>query len=183
MSDEYKPWEEYPHIWKTKSSYMGWIRGGIRRHLWQHHPLKREVMADNMVMMKNTNTRSMKRFPMVKTYKCEICEGMFRSTQVECDHIDGHHKLTELGDIQTFINNIVLIKKEHLRVLCKPCHVISSIADARNISFDEAVVEKEVIEFGKLKASKQVDKLKKMGYTPESNAKKRIEQIRQHLNK
>lgn len=175
------PWVEHPEIWKTKSSYMSWIRGGIRRGLWMRHPLKMAALKSSAIMIDNTNPRSMKRFPKVKAYKCEICLGVFKSTEVECDHITGNHSLVDISDIASFIEGIVLVTAKDLRIICKQCHGYSTLAESRGITFEQAKVEEKVIEFGKLKSNKQVDKLSKLGYTPESNSKKRIEQFRKHI--
>ena len=35
-----QPWEEFPDIWKTKAAFFAWLRGGLRRAVWEKYPPK-----------------------------------------------------------------------------------------------------------------------------------------------
>lgn len=48
---------KYPHIWKTESSLMSYIRGGIRRNLWNRSPIKIEFIKNNRIRIPNPNPR------------------------------------------------------------------------------------------------------------------------------
>ena len=38
---------EHSDVWKTKAAYFSWLRGGIRRAIWQHHPVKLAFIKAN----------------------------------------------------------------------------------------------------------------------------------------
>ena len=42
------------------------------RSMWSESVFKLEFLKRNSVLIPNTNTRSMKRFPMVRKYRCAI---------------------------------------------------------------------------------------------------------------
>ena len=49
--------EKYPHIWKSKSAFMSYLRGGIRRSCWMKHPVKLEFIKNNRQRIPNPNTK------------------------------------------------------------------------------------------------------------------------------
>src|SRR5690554_2980734 len=112
------PWENYPEIWKTQAAFMAWVRGGIRRGLWEKHPVKLNFSKSQTFPMKNDNPRSMKRFPTVNGSKCAICEGVFKSSETQVDHIHGNHSLKNMDDLRTFIEAMIMVKEEDLQVVC-----------------------------------------------------------------
>lgn len=167
--------------WATKSQWLSFIRGGIRRCLWARNPVKLNFLKKHTKKIKNTNEASKKRFPKVNGAKCNICKKWHRVVDVEVDHIDGHHSLRKLEDLMGYFESIVMITEDDLQVLCKECHKTKSLADSRGISLEEAKFEQKVIQFRKLKANKQRDFLTKVGVDPEGNASKREKQYREYL--
>jgi hypothetical protein len=148
------PWESHPHIWEMKSSFLSWLRGGIRRSLWNKSPIKIGFIKKHRMKIKNP--RKTKRSPAeVWGAKCEICSGYFVMKEIEVDHKIGNHKLTEIDDVQSYIENIVMIEEKDLQLVCKKCHKIKSHAEKKNISFEEASKEKKLIAYTKLSADKQ----------------------------
>lgn len=168
-------WVLHPHIWKTESAYMSWIRGGVRRGLWNKHPIKLEFLNECTFLVENTNPRSMKRFPKVKRCKCVMCEQVFSTNDVEVDHIEGNHSLKSSSEIGTFITSIIEVSKEDLQIVCKPCHKIKSYADKQGLSYKQAAATKLAIELVKTKKDKSW--LTARGVSPASNQKARREQI------
>jgi len=153
MSIDKMPWDAHPHIWK-KSSFMSWIRGGIRRSLWNKSPIKIGFIKKHRMRIKNP--RKTRRSPKeVWGAKCEICDNLFTMKDIEVDHKTGNHKLTEIEDIQSYIENIVMIEEKDLQMICKRCHKIKSHAEKRGITFEEASKEKKLIAYTKLSAAKQ----------------------------
>ncbi len=175
--DDYKPWVEYSHIWKTESAYLSFIRGGIRRYLWSKNPVKLEFEKESQVLIPNDNPKSSKRFPQVKGFKCNHCGGLFKANQVQCDHRTGEHSLRSTSEIQSFIEGIVFIKKEDLQMLCKPCHAIKSYAERYGLTIAEAGPIKQAIDFEKKGVKKVIDFLEKSGIIPASTKEKRREQL------
>lgn len=174
----YQPWVEYPHIWKTESAFLSFIRGGIRRHLWSKNPIKLEFMKENKVAIPNTNPKSMKRFPTVAGGRCECCGDLFKQTELEVDHKVGERgNLRSVEDIQSYVENIVFVRKDDLAWLCKPCHKIKTYAERYGLTFAEAGPIKQAIEFEKKGVKKVVDFIKESGIMPASTKDKRRDQL------
>ena len=125
------------------------------RYAWNESVFKLEFLKRNSVLIENTNTRSMKRFPYVRRYKCAICGELFGSTEVELDHIESENTLTSYEHINDFMTNIVLTSPDKLQVLCKDkkskklgvtrfgCHSIKTFSERYGVDFDTARSEKE----------------------------------------
>lgn len=182
MSD-YKPWETYPGFWKTESAFLSFIRGGIRRHLWSKNPVKLDFEKDMKIEIPNDNPKSKQRFPFVKGYRCEICKGLFKANEVQCDHRTGEYSLRSTSDIQSFVEGIVFVKKEDLQMLCKPCHCDKTYSEREGVSLEDARAIRKAIEVEKKKTAYVVDFLSKNGYTPAGNAKVRREQLVDHFKR
>lgn len=180
---EYKPWEVYSHIWKTEAAFLSFLRGGIRRYLWSKNPVKLEFEKESTVKIPNDNPKSMKKFPMVNGYSCAMCGGLFKSKDVQCDHKVGWHSLMHVSDVQKFVENIVLIRKEDLQMLCKPCHEIKTYMDRTGMTVAEATIEKQVIEIDKKKAKEVIAFLTKNGYNAHPKKESRKEQLRDYFTK
>ena len=125
------------------------------RSAWGDSVFKQEFLKRNSVLIENTNTRSMKRFPMVRKYKCAICGELFGATEIELDHIVSENTLTSYEHINDFMTNIVLTSPDKLQVLCKDkkskklgvtrfgCHQIKTFSERYGVDFDTARAEKE----------------------------------------
>ena len=125
------------------------------RSCWGDSIFKTEFLKRNSVLIPNTNTRSMKRFPMVRKYKCAICGEMFGSTEVELDHLVDENSLTSYDHINDFMINIVLTSPDKLQVLCKDkkakkdgvvrfgCHSVKTFSERYGVDLDTARAEKE----------------------------------------
>ena len=143
------------------------------RSMWSDGVFKLEFLKRNSVLIPNTNTRSMKRFPMVRKYRCAICGEMFGSTEVELDHIESENTLTSYEHINDFMTNIVLTSPDKLQVLCKDkkskklgvtrfgCHSVKTFSERYDVDFDTARAEKE--------AKQLVDKKLEKEYCIEHN--------------
>jgi hypothetical protein len=160
------------------------------RSCWGDSIFKTEFLKRNSVLIPNTNTRSMKRFPMVRKYRCAICGEMFGSTEVELDHIESENTLTSYEHINDFMTNIVLTSPDKLQVLCKDkktkkggivrfgCHNLKSYSERYNVSLEQAKAEKQAIELIKQKKDKLY--LQQCGISVPSNAAARRKAIVAH---
>jgi len=101
MSD---PWTNYPHIWKTKAAFLSFIRGGIRRALWNRSPIKLEFIKKYRKRIKNPNPKG--KVKEVWGGTCALCNREFPSQQLNVDHKIGNNSLKELSDLQSFIESI-----------------------------------------------------------------------------
>ncbi len=173
-----QPWLEYPHFWKTEAAFLSFIRGGIRRHLWAKNPIKLEFIKESRKRITNPSVKGRKMHPTVWGGVCEHCLKEFPLNNMEVDHKTGEHSLRRVEDIQKFVEGIVFVRKEDLAFLCKPCHKAKTYSERSGMSLEDARIEKQCIAI-----QKGDDKawLRSQGLTPASNAKKRRDQIRQHL--
>lgn len=172
-----EPWLEHPSIWKTKSSFMSFLRGGIRRALWNRSPIKLEFIKEKRIKIPNPNPRG--KVAEVWGAQCALCGKYFPLNMMEVDHKTGNHSLNDLDDIQSFIENIVCISKEDLQFVDKTCHRIKSHADKHNMSFEDSRIEKEVIEI--VKSKKDLTWLRDRGIVPAKNQKLRRQQILEEM--
>lgn len=175
------PWEQYPDIWSTQSKFMSWVRGGIRRGLWNKYPIKLLLLSKRLerkLVGKFKNGKP----KYLKLGTCDVCGEEFRASQLEVDHKTGGHSLRTMEDVQAFIENMIMVAEEDLQLICKPCHKIKSHAERMGLSFDEAALEKGVVAVCKLKAAEQLAWLKERGVEPAKNAEARKEQIREVLS-
>lgn len=153
MIEEKKLWEIYPHIWKTESAFMSWIRGGIRRSLWNRHPVKLEFIKQNRIKIPNPNPKG--KVDKVWGGVCALTGETHVIANLEVDHQKGNHSLQTLKDIEQFISGIVNITLEDLQFVSKEAHKIKSYAEKQCISFEEAKAEKTAIELIKKGVDKQ----------------------------
>lgn len=174
-----KPWIEHPTIWKTESAFMSFLRGGIRRSLWNRSPIKLEFINKNRIRIPNPVAKNRTRAPTVWGGECALCHKMFAMKDLEVDHKTGNHSLRSLDDIQAFVEGIVCVSEKDLQLVCKPCHKAKSHAEKQGISFEDARIEKEVIAI--VKAKKDKEWLVNHGLTPAKNAKLRRQQIIDYL--
>lgn len=179
MSEEKSPWLNYPQIWPTKSSFLSFLRGGIRRALWNRSPIKLEFIKKYRRKIKNPNPKG--KVKEVWGGTCNLCGNEFPSNQLNVDHREGQNSLRELSDLQSFMESIVLVQESDLQFVCLPCHKIKNLQERTGVDFETARVEKSVIEICKNKQDKQwlLDK----GITPLGNAKLRRQQITEEMLK
>lgn len=165
---------ENSDVWKTESAFMSYIRGGIRRGLWNKHPLKLKLINSKRIQIPNPNPKGKK--PTVWGGCCEICNNLFPSSEMQVDHKrEKGSSLKEISDIQQFVEDMVVITQNDLRWVCKGCHDVISHSQKKGITFEQAKVEKQALEIIKQKQDKQW--LLDRGITPDSTQAKRREQI------
>ena len=143
---------EMSHVWKTESAYMSWLRGGIRRYLWAKNPVKLEFIKQNRVKIPNPNPKG--KVKEVWGGVCALTGNIFPIGDMEVDHKEGNHSLKTLDDLVPFVKGIVMITLDDLQLVSKEAHKIKSYAEKQGISFEEAKIEKEVIEIIKQKKDK-----------------------------
>ncbi len=148
--DRYTMWERHPDIWNTEAKFLGWIRGGIRRALWERHPVKLQFIQRRRIRIDNPNPKGKQ--PYVWGGVCALCNEAFPQAQLQVDHITGEHSLRHMEDLQKFIEGIVLVDSSELQWVCKSCHTIKSYAEKHGMSMAEAANAKEAIAVSKLPA-------------------------------
>ena len=152
------------------------------RSAWGDSIFKRDFYTQRAVKIKNTNTRSMKRFPTVTKYECAICKGMFSVRETELDHLVDENKMTDLSHANDFMKAIFFTSPDKLQILCKDkkkkvkgkneivrfgCHSVKTYSQRYGVTFEEALLSKQIIDICK-DDNKLVDKLKEFGYNGKS---------------
>ena len=143
---------EMSHVWKTESAYYTWLRGSIRRAMWAKNPVKLEFIKQNRVKIPNPNPKG--KVKEVWGGVCALTGNIFPIGDMEVDHKEGNHSLKTLDDLVPFVKGIVMITLDDLQLVSKEAHKIKSYAEKQGISFEEAKIEKEVIEIIKQKKDK-----------------------------
>lgn len=133
------------------------LRSAIRKE-WMRNPAKLAVLYEAMQPDMDNSTRTKWLF------KCAVCNGLFKLADVEVDHIKGEHSLSCAEDFVEFYNNILRVKKSGLQVLCKDDHAIKTYSERYNVTWEEAVSKKKVIQKLNQTASEQKKELRSYGF-------------------
>lgn len=177
--DKPKPWETHPHIWSTVAKFMSFVRGGIRKSLWQRHPVKLEFIKNNRKRIPNPNPNG--KVPTVWGGECYLCGNDFAQKDLQVDHLKGNHSLKSMDDLQSFVEAMLFVEEEDLALVCVSCHKIKSYAERTGITFNEAKVQKIIIEM--MKDKRAVDELLRCHNLPCNNDKTRKESLECLLKK
>jgi hypothetical protein len=166
---KFEPWKWYPHLFPTEAKFWTWLRGGLRRGLWEKSPIKLDFKNKSCSKPPEDYTGRAK-----SGQYCYLTGEWEGKSKLEVDHIEGNVSLTSVEDILKFVlhlipppDNMALVKKE--------AHKIKSYAERMGITFEEAVAEKKAIQLQKQKTDRKW--LEHRGVIPESNATKRRKQI------
>jgi hypothetical protein len=177
------PWEhpDLESIWKTKSSFMSYIRSCLRK-AWNRHPAKIIVLRDRRKKIPNPSNKG--KLKEVWGFDCPLCNRVLPIREGQVDHINAAGSLRDKEDIQSFVEKLVWVTPDDLRLICKSCNSALSYADRQGISFEEAVKQKEIIARLKQSVDKQKKELLAAGFSQDgvSNAEKRRECYRRLLN-
>lgn len=129
------------HIWPTAGKWWNWVRGGIRRGLWEKHPVKLTFIH-----------KRRKKLPLgiggqdVWGGYCDDCGNPRRQRDLQVDHINEAGSLNKIEDIQPFIEKMILVTEKDLRWLCKDtCHAYRTHAARYDLSLEEAIRRKKEI--------------------------------------
>ena len=177
MTDQ--PWGEGTP-WKTSSSFFSYIRGCLRRG-WNTNPIKLNKLKSKRYQIPNPNPRGSRKT--VWGADCEVCGGTFVMKDINVDHIVPAGQLNKREDIQGFVERLLFITEDSLRIVCVDCNSALAYAERYGLTYEQAKKEKEVIAIINSGVVKQKAFLKKHGVTPASTIDKRREQIRDIVNK
>lgn len=161
--------------WKTESNFWTYLRGGIRRGLWNKHPLKLTKLKSERFKAPLGRVTKANPKGLVWACKCSLCGNTFRESYCEVDHINEASDVPLKEDMEGFIRRLVFILLEDLQIVCKDCHKIKSYSERQGISFEEAKATKFAISLEKEK--KVIDYLDENGIIPAKNARLRRQQV------
>jgi hypothetical protein len=172
------PADDPDSIWKSHPAFDAWIRGHLRRG-WSRYPLRG-------AKLRNARFRApIGRFGKnIWAVRCNICGETFPQSKVQVDHIIEAGSLRQEGGLDGFIERL-FPNQEGMQILCHPCHTIKTLSVKRGISFEEAVIEKQVIKIMNYPASAQIAWLEEKGITDDKaikNTKTRTHAVRCRLN-
>jgi hypothetical protein len=95
------------------------------------------------------------------------------------DHKTPAGSLQRTEDIQGFVERLLYVTEEDLRLICRGCNSALAYADKQGITFEQALIEKSIIKLMKEKSDRQW--LEERGIIPQSTQAKRREQIKQRM--
>jgi hypothetical protein len=169
------PWETYPHIWKTKSVFFSWLRGGLRRGLWEKYPPKLEFK--NKVCKPPPEGYEGKAKSGIE---CALTGEWEGKSKLEIDHKSGNVSLKDWDDLIPFIMHLCFDSDDKVQAVQRDAHKIKSYAEKWGMTFNQALVEKKTIAICK-DSKATIDCIKAKGITPEKNAKLRRTQVKSIL--
>ena len=172
------PWEEFPEVWPTKGAFFTWLRGCLRRSVWEKYPPK-IIFKKSMMVPPPADYTGKSRSGAL----CALTGEWTGNSKLQVDHIIGNASCRDWSDVLPFIRHLCT-HKENMQLVDKEAHKIKSYAERMGISFEEAVLEKKVIAFKKLKTDEQKKVLTELGIdvTMLSTVSKRVEAYRDHVN-
>jgi 5-methylcytosine-specific restriction endonuclease McrA len=145
---------------------LSMIRSNVRLS-WMRCPVKLLKLNKSVIPDHDINTRTK------WLYKCEYCNDSFKQKDVEVDHTNGVSELKTLSDVELFITSVIHVSLEDLQILCKHCHSIKTYSERLNISYEEAIIEKQIISWIKNTSVSEQKKYIKSFNLPMNNAKER----------
>lgn len=174
--------ESMTSVWKTEAAFWSWVKGGIRKSLWNRHPVKIAFTRERRLKIPNPNPKG--KAKEVWGGRCEICGNLFVEGQLQCDHrSEETAHLTKQEHLQECFEKLCIVVPDDLRWICKGCHGIHSYSQKSGLTFAQAKLEKDVIAFMKTPVPEQKKILTAAGYSDMiiSNATKRRNAYREHL--
>lgn len=163
------PWELYPKIWKTKSEFFVWLRGNLRRAVWETYPPKIQFKNENCLPPPSDYVGRAR-----SGTRCALSGAWTSKSMLEVDHIVGNASLKDWDDLLSFVQHLCA-NSENLQLVSKEAHRIKSYAERQGISYEDAVIEKQAIAIVKNKKDKEF--FIERGMTVPTNAKLRREGI------
>lgn len=162
--------------WKNSVAFFTYLRGCLRK-AWSNNPIKHNLIKKKRKQIPNPNPKGKKQT--VWGFDCEMCGGEFIMSLCQVDHIVPAGSLQKTEDIQGFVERLLYVTEEDLRLVCKDCNSALALAEKQGISLERARAEKTAILLQKEK--QDVQWLKENGIIPASNSAKRRVQIVERL--
>jgi hypothetical protein len=170
-----EPWGEGTP-WKNSVAFFTYLRGCLRK-AWSTNPIKHNLIKKRRKQIPNPNPNGKK--ATVFGFTCEMCDNDYIISQGQVDHINPAGSLRKTEDIQGFVERLLYVTEDDLRLICKGCNSALSHADKMGITYAEAIIEKTAIELCKQK--KDLQWLRDRGLQPASSQAKRRIQITEQL--
>ena len=114
-----------------------------------------------------------------KGHYCPLTNEWSPTSKNEVDHLSGNKPFTDIDDLIPYVVHL-MASTDQLQVVNKEAHKIKSYAEKEGITYTQAAVQKKVIDLCKGKGD-ATEWLVSVGIEPESNAKKRRQQVYDYL--
>lgn len=169
-----EPWGEGTP-WKNSVAFFTYLRGCLRK-AWSRNPIKHDLLKAERKQIPNPKAGQRKGAKeTVWGCKCAMCGNDYVMADVQVDHIVEAGTLTCTEDIQGFVERLLYVTKDDLRVVCKECNSALAYASKHDMSFGRALAVKQAI---KLENTKQdLTYLEKNGIIPGRTKAVRRDQI------
>lgn len=138
--NEKEIWEQYPEIWKTKSEFFTWLRGALRREVWSKYPPKLAFKNKNCTKPPEEYKGKAK-----SGAYCALSNKWVNKSNLEVDHIKGNVSLRSWEDLLPFVRHLCA-SEDNMQLVSKEAHKIKSYAEKNNITFEQAELEKYLIQ-------------------------------------
>jgi hypothetical protein len=112
--------------------------------------------------------------------KCEMCSKEVRSSDAEIDHITAGGSFRSWEEYTQWAKRILWVTWDDLRELCQDCHATVTLSQKLGISYEEACIEKQIIQIIKEKKDKQF--LEERGIKPAGNQAARRKQLKEEMS-
>lgn len=148
-----KPWLDVPDLWKDEKAYCQWLRS-MGRKTWSRHPLKHRYIKMMKVPVESVpeELRPPKLNPRTKELcRCEMCGSYKMPSHIEVDHIDQAGSFNDVAGWHEWMDRLLMVGFDNLRVLCKDCHKKVNLSQRFNCDMDEAVIRQKLAAFKKLR--------------------------------
>lgn len=162
--------------WKNSVAFFTYLRGCLRK-AWSNNPIKHNLIKKMRYQIPNPNPRGNKKT--VWGFDCQMCKGRFPISQGQVDHIQPAGSLQKTEDIQGFVERLLYVTEDDLRLICKGCNSALAYADKHGISYERAIIEKQSIAL--IKEKKDLTWLRERAIVPASSSAKRRVQIVERL--
>lgn len=146
-----EPWGEGTP-WKNSTAFFNFLRGCLRK-AWSSHPHKLNLIKKKRKQIPNPNPNGHK--ATVFGCTCEMCKKDFVLKECQVDHIVSAGKLNKTADIQGFVERLLYVTEDDLRIVCKGCNSALALADKQGLSYNDAIAEKTAIALCKNNLDKQ----------------------------
>lgn len=121
--------------------------------------------------------------------ECNNCGNMFKLTDVNVDHVIGEFPCTNREEFMSYLLSRLDVNFGDLQILCADipkknhtgCHQIKTLSERLGITFEEAKIEKVVIEVCKMKAGEIDAWLAERGVKTAKNPQARRDAVREVL--
>lgn len=139
---KHKPWLVRGAPWKTEAAFYSWIRSQLRKG-WSRHPVKNLYLQNNRFKSLNERGR------ITWHLECEHCRKNTPQTKIQVDHLNPAGSLKTTEDLGKFVERLYFVTFDTIRVLCIPCHQTITYAEKKGLSFEDAKIEKQVVDIMK----------------------------------